>query len=188
MNWQGRATVCDNIAAHWKGSGAEVKMFQIMGQDSFEEKTAQEALRLKHVRDNLRRTLLIFPREGSRKTIDVPRELIRHVEVVEGYHDALKFSSTKARTGLSQGETPEAVHPAIVELVRSKGMYPRIACSKEYFFILVIGAPAIGKGALLTFVILLSLIVYLGTLSAIISEKYKTSRFSAGDFYRACLV
>ena len=67
MNWQGRAVVCDAIRTTWAERSGSVKMYQLMGQDSFEEKSTQEALALKHVRDYMRRTLLVFPREGGRK-------------------------------------------------------------------------------------------------------------------------
>ncbi len=142
--------MCDAIAKQWREGGAEVKMFQIMGQDSFEEKSAQEALHLKHVRDGLHRTLLIFPREGSRKTIEVPRDLARHVEVVDTYHDAAKFSSTKARAALSKGEETEGVHASVVEVIKSLGLYQRVRCSPDHLLILIIGGPAIGKGMFLS--------------------------------------
>jgi adenylate kinase family enzyme/nicotinamide mononucleotide adenylyltransferase len=59
-DWAGRAFICKRIRNQYQQSA--VRVFQLIGQDSFEAPTAQRALSNSNVRNKLSRTLLVFPR------------------------------------------------------------------------------------------------------------------------------
>ena len=184
MNWQGRAIVNDAVKTQWADKGVTIKTVQIMGQDSFEEQTAQNALALRHVRDQLRRNLLIFPRSGGVKHIAVTSDLRSIVEIAALYRDPFPFSSTDARQAIGKGETPVpkgdvapgksavCIHPVVLELIAARKLYQPITASPDKTVILLIGGPGCGKG----------------TLGKFIASTFKTAHYSCGDYYRASCV
>ena len=105
---------------------------------------------------------------------DIPLsdELSDKVEIARKYRDAVRLSSTKARTALSKGEAADGVHAVVAELCRRKGLYRRVHTSPTNTVVLIVGPPAVGKG----------------TLANLLADRLQFSRFSAGDFYRASLL
>ena len=95
------------------GGGPRVSMFQLMGQDSFEQPGAQSALQSENVRRNIRRTLIIYPR-SSCETVKVNPAITRpdkrsnsvRVQVASDYSDPVKdLSSTRVRAALQRAGT-----------------------------------------------------------------------------------
>jgi adenylate kinase family enzyme len=131
-----------------------------------EEDTAQKALL--SCKGTLDRKLLVFPREGESPSVRVTHALFSVVEIATNYRDPVKFSSTEARAALSKGEATAGIHSSVYHEITQRKLYLRIEPSPSLTIVLILGAPAIGKG----------------TLAKHLADLFGFSVFSAGDFFR----
>ena len=121
------------------GAVTSVEMYQLMGQDSFEEAGAQTALANPSTRKSLRdRTLLIFPRTSAPAAVRVPHSLAHEVrvEVATGYVDPVEqLSSTRLRSALAAATAANAptlpvagIHEAVWRAAAERCLYAPLPC------------------------------------------------------------
>ena len=161
LDWNGRAEVCAEIgrAVRTECGGAVPRMYQLMGQDSFEESGCQVALSNARTRDSIRgRTLLLFPRTSASATIDVPPSIARDVdvEVARGYADPVPMlSSTALRKALADAaadapQRVEGIHAVVWRAARAGKLYVPLPPSATRLQVALLGAPGSGKTTLCT--------------------------------------
>ena len=171
-----------------------VRIFQLMGQDSFEDAGGVAAFNNPNTRKYMQgRTILLFPRTTAPSPIHVPPELSSSgldVQVAAGYLDPVPgLSSTRLRArltalcrgaqlgappegihGAQLGAPPEGIHESVWRLAVARRLYAPLAPSARRVLIGVLGAPGSGKT----------------TLCSAMAQRFCGVRhLSGGDFHRA---
>lgn len=168
-DWAGRAFICKRIRTQL--SEYAVRVFQLIGQDSFEAPTAQRALANTNVRSKLSRTLLIFPRDGSDHEVNIAESLLSCTAVASTYRDPITCSSTMVRAELYATGTSASIHPAVATAIAELGMYAPVTHHPHKTVVLLLGGPASGKGSL----------------AQRLCDCLGAVHFSGGEFYRLAM-
>lgn len=159
--WRGRHEVCQRIKEHVRGEyggRVDVEMYQILGQDAFEDRGGfrDEETRRQFMRG---RTMLVLPRSTSAAAVDVPAEWARDVtiEVLRSYVDPdPQLSSSRLRPALADpfaddAAVPAGIHPTVWRAARARRLYMRSgAPSAHRLNAILVGAPFSGKTSLAT--------------------------------------
>ena len=166
LDWRGREEVCKQIERTVAEElQSQVHIYQLMGQDSFEDPGARLAFSNASTLSTMQgRTILLFPRTTTPSTIHVPPNLIRQgvrVEVARSYVDIVEqLSSTRLRTALAaaaasseatDADTPVVgIHPSVWQAAVARGLYTPVAPSATTLHLCVIGPPGCGKTTICT--------------------------------------
>ena len=190
LDWNGRDKVCreifSKVSEELRREGGPsrttpVHIFQLRGQDSFEDAGGVEAFRNQSTRQYMQgRTILLFPRTTAPSPVHVPTSLLRDldVQVAADYRDPVpELSSTRLRARLTElshgahlGAPPEGIHESVWRLALARRLYAPLAPSARRVLIGVLGAPGSGKS----------------TLGRSMSQRLCGVRhLSGGDFHRA---
>ena len=189
LDWRGRDEVCreilckvsEELSREGPSRTTPVHIFQLMGQDSFEDAGGVEAFRNQSTRQYMQgRTILLFPRTTAPSPVHVPTSLLRDldVRVAADYRDPVpELSSTRLRARLTElshgahlGAPPEGIHESVWRLALARRLYAPLAPSARRVLIGVLGAPGSGKS----------------TLGRSMSQRLCGVRhLSGGDFHRA---
>ena len=189
LDWRGRDEVCreilckvsEELRREGPSRTTPVHIFQLMGQDSFEDAGGVEAFRNQSTRQYMQgRTILLFPRTTAPSPVHVPTSLLRDldVQVAADYRDPVpELSSTRLRARLTElshgahlGAPPEGIHESVWRLALARRLYAPLAPSARRVLIGVLGAPGSGKS----------------TLGRSMSQRLCGVRhLSGGDFHRA---
>ena len=157
VNAWGRMALCQQIcktvrSLHPKSLRVDVKMYQIIGQDSF-ERVCHLGVIPKGLRSSMAgRTVLVFPRNVSPSPVVVPSAMGGvDVEVVTDYVDPHQgLSSTALRIAAFSREVinpPQGLHSSVWHEAIARSLYVPLLPSSDKLHVAVLGAPGSGKTA-----------------------------------------
>ncbi|CAJ1383631.1 unnamed protein product [Effrenium voratum] len=145
MRWLDRQDICER-ARYLVEAGGNAEVYQLLGQDSFEQAVGRSRPKGKGKGKGIFSTstrFLVFPRAGSDESVHIPPDMRRRVAVVKDYVDPVTLSSTQIRAAAAEGHDLQgSVHPGILEDVIAT--YTRT----RRFLVLLFGPPGSGKTAL----------------------------------------
>eukprot|EP00437_Effrenium_voratum_P050145 CAMPEP_0181521152 /NCGR_PEP_ID=MMETSP1110-20121109/66689_1 /TAXON_ID=174948 /ORGANISM="Symbiodinium sp., Strain CCMP421" /LENGTH=766 /DNA_ID=CAMNT_0023651685 /DNA_START=53 /DNA_END=2351 /DNA_ORIENTATION=- len=137
--------ICER-ARYLVEAGGNAEVYQLLGQDSFEQAVGRSRPKGKGKGKGIFSTstrFLVFPRAGSDESVHIPPDMRRRVAVVKDYVDPVTLSSTQIRAAAAEGHDLQgSVHPGILEDVIAT--YTRT----RRFLVLLFGPPGSGKTAL----------------------------------------
>ena len=157
VNAWGRKALCQQIckavrSLHPSSLRVDVKMYQMIGQDSFERVCHLGGIS-KGLRSSMAgRTVLVFPRNVSPSPVVVPSAMGGvDVEVVTDYVDPHQgLSSTTLRIAAFSCEVinpPQGLHSSVWREAIARSLYVPLLPSSDKLHVAVLGAPGSGKTA-----------------------------------------
>lgn len=184
--WAQRSQTCHDLRTSLQREfpGARFSMLQLIGQDSFERPSAQDALTHQGVLKNLKRTLVVLPRlklqdDGTfvADAVNVPQHLRSHVRVESSYRDPVAVSSTQIRIALrtNRESCPVGLHQRVYQSIIDQGAYMPPSLSEKFCIVGIAGSPGSGKSS------------FAHHICELFSDQVAIYHLSGGNIYRfAC--